>query len=589
MAEELFRWDAHGNKKRMPWSVKVLSRLNEQRDKTMFCDMIVTVDGHEFNAHKCMLAACSPYFESLFRSNLMEARTGKVDLQCTSVEGMQSILNYMYTGEIELSMDTVEDIISGADHLLLTRLKRICEKFIVQGTASSYRCLRALQLVEAYNLEKWVSNMANMVLARRFSEVLQDKQCQPLIMELSADRLCDVLSHDKMTVKKEEDLFEFIVKWTNHAPTERAQQFTKLLSKLHLIDVDKSYLIDCIQEEPLVQQSMESRKYFTEALRYHLLPNRVDVKGKLKPQLKPRTTRLMDIIICVDKLGGCLYSYVLEENEWMSCGTSSRTEQTPCYAGVKLGNLLLCAKQRRTCGGEKNMYDPLSNSFIDGAGTKHEYGQGSAVVSNGKIYTFGGGPHCQSVEMFDPDNNGWIEKPSIPREPGYILHTAATKDGHIYVICYENNRFLTVWCLDRDDMWTCVLEYRGIEIKEVQPTSCIQPCISIESLNGIEVELPGKQKVVISNDPNHEVCIKDSTMPQIPFPRINAGICNVNGDIYVCGGLAKREHYTKFGDTNSVCMFNSSKQIWKNLPSMPRRAEIVGCALFQSPHEVYSP
>jgi len=40
----------------------VLENLNRQREEGQLCDLSIQVQGHVFRAHRCVLAASSPYF-----------------------------------------------------------------------------------------------------------------------------------------------------------------------------------------------------------------------------------------------------------------------------------------------------------------------------------------------------------------------------------------------------------------------------------------------------------------------------------------------------------------------------------------------
>ena len=40
----------------------VLDNLNRQREEGRLCDLAIQVQGHVFRAHRCVLAASSPYF-----------------------------------------------------------------------------------------------------------------------------------------------------------------------------------------------------------------------------------------------------------------------------------------------------------------------------------------------------------------------------------------------------------------------------------------------------------------------------------------------------------------------------------------------
>lgn len=64
----------------------VLDGLNRQREEGRFCDLSIHVQGQVFKAHRCVLAASSPYFHDQVRICVDSSR-------CASATVKTSILN----------------------------------------------------------------------------------------------------------------------------------------------------------------------------------------------------------------------------------------------------------------------------------------------------------------------------------------------------------------------------------------------------------------------------------------------------------------------------------------------------------------
>lgn len=63
-------------------------------------DVELCCDGHEFHAHRFLLAACSPYFQSLFQQNTCAKLN--IVLDNVASKDLQHVLTYMYKGSVRL-------------------------------------------------------------------------------------------------------------------------------------------------------------------------------------------------------------------------------------------------------------------------------------------------------------------------------------------------------------------------------------------------------------------------------------------------------------------------------------------------------
>ena len=88
-------------------------------DVTLVCE-----DGQQVEAHQIVLAASSPFFSSLFRL-AKENSHPLIHLTWMNLEQLESVLDFIYHGELSLQKDRVDAFLTLADEL---KLKSVTEK-----------------------------------------------------------------------------------------------------------------------------------------------------------------------------------------------------------------------------------------------------------------------------------------------------------------------------------------------------------------------------------------------------------------------------------------------------------------------------
>lgn len=103
----------------------LLQRANQMRLAGTLCDVIITVDGQEFPAHRAVLACTSKMFEILFnRSSLRYA------LDFLSPKTFQQILEYAYTASLQATAEDLDDLLYAAEILEIEYLEEQCLKVL---------------------------------------------------------------------------------------------------------------------------------------------------------------------------------------------------------------------------------------------------------------------------------------------------------------------------------------------------------------------------------------------------------------------------------------------------------------------------
>uniref|UniRef100_A0A3B3ZSA9 Uncharacterized protein n=1 Tax=Periophthalmus magnuspinnatus TaxID=409849 RepID=A0A3B3ZSA9_9GOBI len=108
-----------------PWHCgKVLEQLNHQRKQGLLCDCTFVVDGVDFKAHKAVLAACSLYFRTLFVE-----QKDVVHLDISNAAGLGLVLDFMYTSKLNLTINTVVDVMTVATFLKMPEIVNACSAY----------------------------------------------------------------------------------------------------------------------------------------------------------------------------------------------------------------------------------------------------------------------------------------------------------------------------------------------------------------------------------------------------------------------------------------------------------------------------
>ncbi|KAJ6659334.1 hypothetical protein lerEdw1_019205 [Lerista edwardsae] len=110
----------------------LMDRLNEQRlFQPDLCDVDIVLVPQKsiFPAHKGVLAAYSQFFHSLFTQNKQLQRV-ELSLEALTSQGLQQILNFIYTSKLLVNACNVQDVLSAAAVLQMNNIASSCQELI---------------------------------------------------------------------------------------------------------------------------------------------------------------------------------------------------------------------------------------------------------------------------------------------------------------------------------------------------------------------------------------------------------------------------------------------------------------------------
>jgi len=93
----------------------ISSAFRELRDDKDFFDITLACEDEQIQAHKIILSACSPFFRNILRRNIHHHPL--LYLKGVKYTDLQSVLNFMYHGEVNVAQEELNSFLAVAEDL----------------------------------------------------------------------------------------------------------------------------------------------------------------------------------------------------------------------------------------------------------------------------------------------------------------------------------------------------------------------------------------------------------------------------------------------------------------------------------------
>ena len=112
----------------------ISAAFKDIREDREFFDVTIACEDEQLQAHKVILSACSPFFKKILRRN--QHQNPLLYLKGVSHKDMESVLNFMYYGEVNVAQDDLNSFLQVAEDL---RIKGITVSFDSEIVYKSYK------------------------------------------------------------------------------------------------------------------------------------------------------------------------------------------------------------------------------------------------------------------------------------------------------------------------------------------------------------------------------------------------------------------------------------------------------------------
>ncbi|XP_078087058.1 kelch-like protein 3 isoform X3 [Mustelus asterias] len=515
--------------------MKAFKVMNELRSKSTLCDVTIVAEDVEIEAHRIVLAACSPYFCAMFTGDMAESKAKKVEIKDIDGHTLSKLIDYIYTAEVEVTEENVQVLLPAASLLQLMDVRTACCDFL-QSQLHPTNCLGIRAFADVHTCTELL-NEANAYAEQHFPDVMLGEE----FLSLNLDQVCSLISSDKLTVASEEKT---------------------------------------VEEEALIKNNNTCKDFLIEAMKYHLLP--LDQRAAIKTaRTRPRTPISLPKVMIV--VGGqapkairSVECYDFKEDRWNQV---AELPSRRCRAGVvymsgrvyAVGGFNGSLRVRTV-----DVYDAVKDHWTSIASMQERRSTLGAAVLNELLYAVGGFDGStvglSSVEAYNYKINEWFFVAPMNTRRSSV--GVGVVEGRLYAVGGYDGA--SRQCLSTVEAYNPVSN----EWTYVSDMSTRRSGAGVGVLNGQLYATGGHdgplvRKSVEVYDPSTNTWRQVADMNMC---RRNAGVCAVNGFLYVIGG--------DDGSSNlaSVEFYNSITDKWTLLPSnMSTGRSYAGVAVIDKP------
>uniref|UniRef100_A0A8C5B5E7 Kelch-like family member 5 n=1 Tax=Gadus morhua TaxID=8049 RepID=A0A8C5B5E7_GADMO len=480
------------------------------------CDVTLVAGERRIPAHRLVLSSVSDYFAAMFTSDVLEAKQEEVKMEGVDPDALWMLVQYAYTGRLELREDTIESLLSASCLLQLPRVVQACCAFLVRQLHPS-NCLGIRSYADAQGCSD-LQSAAHSYTMEHFLEVVGGQE----FLLLPVEEMSRLLTSDDVNVPDEETVVTALLTWVGHNADTRASHLPSLLAHIRLKLLSRSVCADL--------------PHGLFSMMIHHRP-----RGTSSPGVEPPN----DSSGGADPRGVCVLcpgatsieQYCLRRDTWSQVATMSgrrlqfgvavldgRLHVVGGRDGLKTLNTVEC-------------YNPHSKSWsaLPPMST-HRHGLGVAVLE-GPMYAVGGHDgwsYLSTVERWDPQARLWsfISSMSTPRSTVGV----AVLNGKLYAVGGRDGSscLRSVECFDpHTNRWS-----------GCSPMAKRRGGVGVATWNGFLYAIGGHDAPASSLSSRLSDCVERydpqtdawTTVAPMSISRDAVGVCLLGDRLYAVGG-----------------------------------------------------
>lgn len=562
--------------------LRELKRLYESQTLTdiiLVCSESASLSTESIKCHKLVLSALSPYFHTMFTSDFKETKSNQIILPTTDIATLKLIVDYAYTGSIELSLSSIQSVFSLASLFQLEDVLAACGDFMethldVNNVLSVFHFAKCHQTIDLITSSRDFINKNITDIINETNEYLELEDI---------DLIIEIMSSDELNVPTEIFVLEGLVKWINHDYENREIHFARVFMacvRLRIIDTDslRSFykeFFHLVSTSPLIVSLIEDR--------LDLIPRNDEANGN---EIKIRSG-MNKPEHCFLIIGG---NCDLDDGQYINCFNPdtgykfliSRNFQdkakclTKGYFHVENPGVCVTENERTFVGGGNWVYHEYK-LFNNNHSSKHskskqknprrrQYSASNIDDDNDSSDSYDDNEEMLSKEFFEYDklHDTWIKRANM-------LFAKAN-----FTLCAMDDRIYSFGGITVDQDQLDIVEYYDISENKwnyagIMPHKFIAGCVVRHE--DVFYVMGGRSGV---GRFNNCYMFRPSTtewteINRMKVGRFNFGACVLENKIYIFGGQRYNEsesYYTREA-LDSVEIYDLDTREWSSGPTMP--------------------
>ncbi|XP_061096094.1 kelch-like protein 40b [Conger conger] len=552
--------------------------LYDLLESDTFVDCVLKIKDKEFPCHRLVLAACSAFFRTMFKSDREEFKKREIVLEEVEPDIMELIIKYIYTSSIVVTEQNVQDIFTVANLLQIPSIFTVCVSFL-QKRLSLSNCVAIFRLGLMLNCPRLAIAARNFI-CNRFQLIMLDQD----FLDLSSSELAAILASDTLNVENEDLVFESLLKWVANDKAGRLKELPGLLECVRFRLISEEYFTNKVENHEWIQSNP--------AMADNLQLVRDAYSGKL-PEVKKTTSKKAEGKKTEN--GGEMGEEEEEEEE--KEGLLPGILNDNLRFGMFLRDLIFMISDTGAVA-----YDPTANDcFVASLSSQVPKNHCSMVTKENQIFVAGGlfyneqskeEPLSSYFLQFDPMGADWLGMPPLPSPR--CLFGLGEAENAIFVIggkeLKEEERILdTVMVYDR----------QTFKWEEANPLDFAVYGHGTVSHNGLIYIMGGKSE---DKECIEKTCVYDpktfewKELAPLKIARSLFGVTVHQDKIYVVAGV------TDTGLTNTVEVYDIANNKWSEFLEFPQERSSIslvstagslyaigGFAMMPSENEEFTP